>query len=107
LDLIGRTLAGPLRPQILDAVTARGDFAQALAKLRAAMCTHTFPTGGVPLSLERFVRTFDGATRVEGFHVLECWDYRAHRCSDSTVPVLMLDRCASQNIPDHLQRQSL
>ncbi|HEX4681444.1 MAG TPA: hypothetical protein VH277_01975 [Gemmatimonadaceae bacterium] len=109
LDLIGRTLAGPLRRQILDAVTGNGsgDFAQALARLRAAMRTHTFPTGGVPLALERFVRTFDGATRAEGFHVLESWDYRAHRFSECTVPVLMLDRCASQSIPDDLQRQSL
>jgi hypothetical protein len=107
VDLIERALASSKRDEILAAVTEGGDFARALSCLRTAMRSNTFPTGGPPLALERLVRTFDQATRAEGFHVLESWDYRTHRFSELTVPVLMLDRCTPNAVPSESRHQAL
>lgn len=106
-DLITRTLAGAMRDQILAAVVEPLDFPRALSRLRSAMRSNTFPTAGPSLALERIVRTFDDATRADGFHVLESWDYQAHRFSELTVPVLMLDRCAPSLVPAGSQRQAI
>jgi hypothetical protein len=107
LDLFEQTLAGDARGRILDALETKGDLTHALARLRAAMRAHVFPTGGAPLDFARIVSTFDRATRAEGFHVLESWDYRAHRFSTDTVPVLMLERCAAADVPAVRRRQAL
>ncbi|HXT15093.1 MAG TPA: hypothetical protein VN706_05655 [Gemmatimonadaceae bacterium] len=107
LELLENALAGERRRAILDTLEASGDFTRALARLRVAMRTNTFPSANGPLALERFVRTFDTRTRSEGFHVLESWDYRAHRFSENTVPVLMLDRCVPDAVPPDRRRAAL
>jgi hypothetical protein len=87
-------LAGTARGDVLDALERDGDFTAACARLRAGMRSHTLPATAGPIRLQPIVRSLDDRTRKEGFHVLESWDYRAHRFADEIAPVLMLDRHA-------------
>jgi hypothetical protein len=81
------------RADILARLSQKADAAGGLARLRAAMRSHRLPTSAGPVSLAGVVQSLDNRTKQEGFHVLESWDYRAHRFARDIVPVLMLDRC--------------
>jgi hypothetical protein len=94
-DLLETVLNGEARGAILDAVESTPKAGDALARLRAGMRAHRFPTAASPVVMHRVVQALDQRTRREGFHVLESWDYRAHRFADDITPVLMLDRCAA------------
>src|SRR5580658_10212255 len=96
--LLERVLSGTARGEIVDAAQATGSFPKALAHLRAAMRSHTFPTAAAPLTLQRLVDTLDRRSQAEGFHVLQSWDFQAHRFADDIAPVLMLDYCARAGI---------
>ena len=87
-------LRGPARGEILDALLDDGGTDGALARLRHAMRTHTFPAGSGPVNLRRIVDSLDARTRREGLHVLQGWDYVAHRFPDDIAPVLLLDYCS-------------
>jgi hypothetical protein len=102
-DLLTHVLAGPARQRILDRLTASDDGA---VRLRGAMRSHTFPTDGETVRLQRIVQSFDTRSRRAGLHLLESWDYVAHRFADEITPVLMLDRCALDRIPADRQRAS-
>ena len=97
-ELLEHTLSDGLRPRILDALAASDDFEESALALRNAMRSHTFPTNGEPLRLQRIVQSFDTRARRAGLHVLESWDYVAHRFAYEITPVLMLDRCALDRI---------
>src|SRR5437016_6087978 len=97
--LLESALDGTTRRDILDAAQSTGGFRAAAARLRAGMQNHTFATSGAPLALDRAVRQLDSRTRAEGFHVLQSWDYRAHRFVQDITPVLMLDRIAGSGVP--------
>src|SRR5437764_4384286 len=92
-------LPGGTRPGILNAAQSTRGFAAAMARLRAAMQSHSFPTSASPLALDRVVRQLDSRTRAEGFHVLQSWDYRAHRFVGDQTAILMLDRMAIAGVP--------
>ena len=96
-ERLGEALRGSARGEILDALTS-GDGADAPhaphARLRRAMHAHTFPTAAGPLILRRIVDALDTRTRREGLHVLQGWDYVAHRFPDEIAPILLLDYCA-------------
>lgn len=106
-ELLEHALSDGLRPRILDALCASDDFEESALALRNAMRSHTFPTGADPLRLQRVVQSFDTRARRAGLHVLESWDYVAHRFSDEITPVLMLDRCALDRIAPERQRAAL
>ena len=106
-DLIEHALSDGLRPRILDALTAHDDFTDGASALRGAMRTHTFPTGAEPLRLQRIVHSFDTRARRAGLHVLESWDYVAHRFAPEITPVLMLDRFALDDVPVDRRRGAL
>jgi hypothetical protein len=91
-ERLGEVLRGPARGEILDALTAEGADT-ALAQLRRAMHAHTFPAAGAVINLRRVVDALDARTRREGLHVLQGWDYVAHRFPDEIAPVLLLDYC--------------
>jgi hypothetical protein len=92
-ERLGEVLRRPARGEILDALM-EGEADGALARLRRAMHTHTFPAGAGALNLRRVVDALDARTRREGLHVLQGWDYVAHRFPDEIAPVLLLDYCA-------------
>src|SRR3954465_2689916 len=94
-EIIAETLAPGVRQDILESLHATNGQEESLQRLRRAMRSHAFPSDGVTRSLARVVQALDQRTKAEGFHVLESWDYAAHRFADQIVPVLMLDRCAA------------
>lgn len=100
-DLMESALSDGLRPRLLEALSADGDFSAGVSALRRAMRSHTFPTGNGagPLRLDRLVQRFDARARRSGLHALESWDYVAHRFASEITPVLMLDRCALDGVP--------
>jgi hypothetical protein len=106
-DLIEQALSDGLRPRILDALSTDDSFRESALALRSAMRSHTFPTGAEPLRLQRIVHSFDTRARRAGLHVLESWDYVAHRFAPEITPVLMLDRCALDEVPVARQRAAL
>lgn len=106
-DLLEHALSDGLRPRILDVLTAHDDFADCATTLRAAMRSHTFPTGTGSLRLQHIVQSFDTRARRAGLHVLESWDYVAHRFSAEITPVLMLDRFARDQVPADRRREVL
>ncbi len=106
-ELLEEALAHGARPRILDALESSDDFPRACDRLRSAMRSHIFPTTGDPLRLHRIVQSFDTRLRRAGLHVLESWDYVAHRFADEITPVLMLDRCALDRVTDERRRGAL
>jgi hypothetical protein len=86
-------LRGTARSEILDALLNDGEPDGALARLRRAMHTHTLPAAVGQVRLRRIVDSLDARTRREGLHVLQGWDYVAHRFPDEIAPVMMLDYC--------------
>jgi hypothetical protein len=106
-EILGAALAGDTRIEILDALESAGDFARARDGLRSAMRSHTFATGREPLALQPLVQSFNGRAQRSGLHVLESWDYRAHRFADEILPVLMLDRCALHRVPVEQRRAAM
>jgi hypothetical protein len=93
-DLMARVAAPDARRRILESLRAGDGHQASLDRLRRAMRSHVFPPGGTR-ELARVVQALDQRTKSEGFHVLESWDYVAHRFADDIIPVLMLDRCAA------------
>lgn len=106
-DLIEHALRDGMRPRILDALTEMDDARQSAIALRNAMRSHLFPTDTEPLRLQRIVHSFDTRARRAGLHVLESWDYVAHRFAPEITPVLMLDRCALDAVPAERHRAAL
>jgi len=96
-DLIAEILAPEVRREMVESLGAGEDSEASFARLRRAMRAHAFPANGATRSLGRVVQALDQRTKAEGFHVLESWDYVAHKFADQTVPVLMLDRCAASS----------
>jgi hypothetical protein len=106
-ELLEHALAGDVRSQVLDALDIDGDFALACTRLRNAMRSGVFPTSGAPLKLQSVVQGLDARARRGGLHVLETWDYRAHKFTGEINPVLMLDRCALPRTPADERRAVL
>lgn len=79
----------------------------ALAQLRKAMRSHAFPAASGAVSLRRTVDSLDTRTRREGVHVLQGWDFVAHRFPQDIAPVLLLDYCVQLGIPAHRERAAL
>lgn len=103
-DTLGALLGGTARSGILDALMEEGGADGALAHLRRAMHAHTFPTAAAPVKLRRIVDSLDARTRREGLHVLQGWDYVAHRFPDEIAPVLLLDYCVRAGAADDSRR---
>ena len=109
-DALGQleaVLHGEARVEMLDAAMSTGVSDASLACLRKAMRSHAFPAASGAVSLRRTVDTLDARTRREGMHVLQGWDFVAHRFPKDIAPVLLLDYCAQLGIPAHRERSAL
>ncbi len=91
---LAAALTGATRHEIVDVALSGGTGDAPLARLRAAMRAHMFPTRSVPLALRRVVDALDARSRREGLHVIQGWDFQTHRFTDDIAPVLLLDYCA-------------
>lgn len=91
-DVVEELLTPNVRDQILASLQSPEGPERSLDRLRRGMRSHSFRTSGATYSVARVVQSLDRRTKAEGFHVLESWDYVAHRFANENVPVLMLDR---------------
>ena len=83
-SLIESVLHGSTRrDMVAEAATAK-DFGKALARLRDVLRANVSP------ALDQAVRTYDKATRVDGFHALHDWDGIADKVNVDTIPVDVL-----------------
>lgn len=106
-ELLAHALSNGTRGRILDVFDECETTTRAAERLRTAMRSHTFMTSRGALRLQRIVQSFDTRTRRVGLHVLESWDYVAHRFASEITPVLMLDRCAIDRVPPDGRRAAM
>jgi hypothetical protein len=95
-EVIEGALDGDWRREILDEVVRSRDLRTALVRLRDSMRSNVWKTAAAEINLGKTVRTFDGLTRREGFHVLHDWDGVADRVNEDTIPVDVLNYLADQ-----------
>jgi hypothetical protein len=88
---LDEALRGPTRTEIVAAASASPDLGKALLRLRDGMRSDAWTVAGRPLGLDRFVKSYDRATRREGFHVLHDWDGIADKVNEDTIPVDVLN----------------
>lgn len=62
----------------------------ALLRLRDSMRANEFKAGPHQIFLDRMIRTYDGRTRAEGFHVLHDWDGVSQQVNPDIIPVDVL-----------------
>ena len=94
--VIEQALDGGARQQIVAEVSRSRDFRTALVRLRDSMRSNVWKAGATEFHLGRTVRTYDGLTRQDGFHVMHDWDGIADRVNEDTIPVDVLNYLAEQ-----------
>jgi len=90
-SLLERALAGGWRRRVVEESSRARDLGTALVRLRDSMRSNAWKSGSDELNLGRIVRTFDAATRREGFHVMHDWDGIADRVNEDIIPVDVLN----------------
>jgi hypothetical protein len=88
--LVGTALQGTARQEIVADVSKAKDLGTGLLKLRDAMRANTFKAGAHQIFLDRMIRTFDGRTRADGFHILHDWDGASQQVNPDVIPVDVL-----------------
>jgi hypothetical protein len=106
-ERLAAVLRGTARGEILDALLSGNASGEALPRLRRGMRSHTFPAASGAIALRQIVGALDVRTQREGLHVLQGWDYAAHRFPDEIAPVLLLDYCARLGVPAYGERRAL
>ena len=98
--LVGAALQGTARQEIVAELARGQDLGTGLLRLRDAMRANTFKAGAHQIFLDRVIRTFDGRTRAEGFHILHDWDGVSQQVNPDTIPVDVLHFIAAQRGTD-------
>lgn len=88
--LVGTALRGSARREIVAEAARARNLGAALLRLRDGMRANEFKAGAHPIFLDRMVRTCDGRTRSEGFHVLHDWDGVSQQVNPDIIPVDVL-----------------
>jgi hypothetical protein len=95
-EVVERALDGGVRQQIVAEVSGSRHFRTALIRLRDSMRSNIWKAGAAEFHLGKAVRTYDGLTRRDGFHVMHDWDGIADRVNEDTIPVDVLNYLAEQ-----------
>jgi hypothetical protein len=90
-SLLEQALDGGWRRRIVEEVVRSRDLGTALVRLRDSMRSNVWKSGAADVNLGKVVRTFDGLTRRDGFHVMHDWDGIADRVNEDTIPVDVLN----------------
>jgi hypothetical protein len=93
--LVEAALQGETRREIVAGLGGK-TLAESLHALRDAMRANRFKAGGRTVFLDRVMKTFDGRTRAEGFHILHDWDGVAQQTNPDIIPVDVLHFVAEQ-----------
>jgi hypothetical protein len=88
--LVGATVTGAARQEIVAELMQSKDFRTALFRLRDSMRSHAWKAGTQTIALGKTIKTFDGRTRDEGFHALHDWDGKADTVNEDIIPVDVL-----------------
>jgi len=89
-NLAGSALRGTARQEIVADMARARNLGGALLRLRDAMRANEFKVGAHQIFLDRMIRTYDGRTRAEGFHVLHDWDGVSQQVNPDIIPVDVL-----------------
>jgi hypothetical protein len=100
-------LVGNARPQIVAALSAPGNFGQALFHLRDRMRAHVWQAGPRQIRLHRVVDVYDRRARETGFHLLHDWDGKADRVNEDIIPVDVLNYIAEKRGGDDVDATAL
>ena len=88
-NLVEPALQGNVRREIVAGLSGK-TLGASLLQLRDAMRANRFRAVGQQVFLDRAVRSFDGRTRAEGFHILHDWDGVAQQTNPDIIPVDVL-----------------
>ncbi len=99
-NLVGSALRGPARQEIVADVARARNLGAALVRLRDSMRANEFKAGPYQIFLDRMVRTYDGRTRGEGFHILHDWDGVSQQVNPDIIPVGVLHFLIEQRGPE-------
>jgi hypothetical protein len=97
---VGSALRGSARQTIVADAARAGNLGAALLRLRDSMRANEFKAGAHQVFLDRMVRTYDGRTRAEGFHVLHDWDGVSQQVNPDIIPVDVLHFLIEQRGPE-------
>jgi hypothetical protein len=97
---VGAALSGPARRHIVEEAARARDLGSGLIKLGDQMRANTFKAGAHPIFLDRVIRTLDGRTRADGFHILHDWDGVSQQVNPDIIPVDVLQFIAAQRGTD-------
>lgn len=89
-QLVGSALRGSARRDIVADAVRAPNLGAALLRLRDSMRANEFKSATPPVFLDRMIRTYDGRTRNEGFHVLNDWDGVSQQVNPDIIPVDVL-----------------
>lgn len=89
--VVGAALQGTVRQDLIAEFAAGRNLGTGLLRLRDAMRANTFKAGPHQVFLDRVVKTFDGRTRAEGFHILHDWDGVSQQVNADIIPVDVLN----------------
>ncbi|MDP3720407.1 MAG: hypothetical protein Q8T13_21805 [Acidobacteriota bacterium] len=88
--LVGSALRGSARQEIVADAARAPNLGKALLRLRDSMRANEFKAGAHQIFLDRMIRTYDGRTRSEGFHVLHDWDGVSQQVNPDIIPIDVL-----------------
>jgi len=105
--LVASALEGSARRELVDDFASAETLGAALKPLRDAMRANQFRARGHQIFLDRAVRSYDGRTRAEGFHILHDWDGVAQRTNPDIIPIDVLHFIADQRGGEPASRAEL
>ena len=88
--LVGSALRGSARQEVVADAARAKNLGAALLRLRDSMRANEFKAAAQPVLLDRMIRSYDGRTRAEGFHVLHDWDGVSQQVNPDMIPVDVL-----------------
>ncbi|MEY4637360.1 MAG: hypothetical protein RJA55_3158 [Acidobacteriota bacterium] len=95
-NLVRSALRGSARQEIVADAARAANLGAALLRLRDSMRANEFKAAQAPVFLDRMIRTYDGRTRAEGFHVLHDWDGVSQQVNPDIIPIDVLHFLADQ-----------
>ena len=105
--MLESALRAGARKAIVDEFAGARTLGAALAPLGEAMRANQFRVRGHQIFLDRAVRSYDGRTRAEGFHILHDWDGVAQQTNPDIIPIDVLQFLAGQRGSDPASRVEL
>ena len=105
--IVNSALNGSARREIVDDFASAATLGAALKPLRDAMGANEFRARGHRIFLDRAVKSYDGRTRAEGFHILHDWDGVAQQSNPDIIPIDVLNFIADQRGVEPASRPEL